>query len=433
MPNDPGYTIPRDSYKRLGNVVRRVEHMPVNGYQPRPRKAPRFPPGGSAKYWQAVFPVRLRTIDPESSSTTFEPCVLAVNAGNVDGAPAPLSNRDLFLVKQRISSTGVFDNQGLLRRDALDELNTDSGFTDQAGGEVVAVGARYVEYIGAGDIFSGSSDQAVPGSGRQLMTVTIDKVLTSSSVIDIILGNDDGRFYLAHTVSNQPAIDGGVAFTTFEIGEYLIVHDSPDGAAMSESDTVQVFKERSLWLSDDIAYSPSAWLKHNERGWLPVMEAARTIPTVLGKATDAFFSGTVGTFTVQSSDATHGKGQEQDSQSTVFAYVRRGFVFRDRRYRLTPVCPGLNLDSTVTLEVVDPELRFRGTATADIDPGAADYVQVQRRNDATTYSTPNMDLLTVLNDLDFPVANGSHVEVVEDGIGSAGISFWKIVASDFEC
>jgi hypothetical protein len=427
MANEPGYLVPRDSYKRLGDVVRRVERTPINGMQPRPRKAPRFLPGAGQKLWQAVYPMRLRVIDPEQSSSVYDPIALSIPAGVVDGEPMPLSNETLSRVRVWIRTASVFDAQGILRRSALDELNADSGFIDLAGGEVSAIGCRYTNYVGTGDIFAGSDSQAGPGSGKQVLTVTIDEVLTSNNLIDLIYGRGLGRLYLAHVDNNTPAVSASVAFTT--ISDYLILHDSPDSAVMREGDTAQAFRERFLWLSDDHSYSPSAWVRHNERGWLPVLESIRTIPNVLGKARDGGgFAGNVVEFTVQKSTS-DGKGNEEDSETKVFAYVRRGFVMGGRSYHLIPICPAPQLTSSVTLEVANPEMRFRGTATADIAQDDYDYVQIQRRSSDGGYSTPNMDQVIALNDLDFDVANGSTVEVVEDG----GVGLWRIVWSDYTC
>jgi hypothetical protein len=174
--------------------------------------------------------------------------------------------------------------------------------------------------------------------------------------------------------------------------------------------------------------------------WAYVQLGAGPQRPIIGKAYGDGHSGNSILFDIQKGDGSGGKSSTTDTGKRVFAFVRRGLVLADRNYVLIPTGPAYrsSIDFTEVLEVANPEMRFRGVVSnaTDIDPDDAGFVDVYFRDSGTTYDQSTFhdaSALLCLNDLDYKVAVGSTVEVVEDGPGAAGTSYWRIVWSDYDC
>jgi len=125
------------------------------------------------------------------------------------------------------------------------------------------------------------------------------------------------------------------------------------------------------------------------------------------------------------------KGEEvlNTGVDEVDAYIRKGLVFEDSLYYLFEICQG----EDAALEVLDPELRFRGVTAEDIAEDNVGDVTVTKRDAINAYTALD-ETISSLNDLDLDeIPSNSVVEVVFDGLSTEGAAYWRIAETDYEC
>jgi hypothetical protein len=485
MADDPGLTIPTDSYPTLVRNMQRLSHLPINGLTARTRKAARFPPGPGSRLYQCVFGPRLTRGTPRypDDGERLEPvCICVIIGSTTDTGIEQLSNRALFKINDAIDKAALCDQAGILNKLLWEDFRNDKDVSDFDETVGSATGFELLRLrfcsgsVFPGVIISGNERDGWNSNGPSVLTLEID-----DKVVD---DDEEANLYSAKIIVNQAAVDAGKAEESQLVEELVMVRcDRHAGRGdLCQGIKIQATVNPQMWLSNDTAYGENGefWYKPENARWYPVLDcvsrdgyafnndSGNTIPaygcfrvtgtTVIGTA-NVLSGNTQNSFGAQFSHYINGPeevssvglcyregvvpvlwdvqdgtpvagetwGPKENSQQDAWALRKNvgGFIVRGV----------LDQDNYVMLVSPQPFLRFTGVANADIAADALGTVSVYYRNasGSTPFTTDtNYDMTNVLNGLDVTVASGSKVEVEWDQ-KSDGTVGWRIKQAHYTC